>query len=515
MQRTMHRPLTTQQSLVNILPWLVIGVQMGLILVMVLAAVIGVGMIVFYNTGRVMPGVSALGVDLSRMTVDEAAARLREAWESDQATLTVRDGARTWTVSPAALGLGLDAAQSAVRAAQVGRGDDGFGGALRSVLNGRQVAPVVTIDVGRARAGLDALAGYVDIPAKDADIRFNGATFQVMNALPGRVLDVEQMLSSLVTDPSAALAGGELALVMADTYPQITDVSEALAMAQQLVGRPLNLVAFDPISDEKLDWTVEPQTLASWLGAGQDERRRVVLSLREEGPTEYLQSMSSYLGGGRFVDVESGLAKMRAAVASGSLSATVRVMHPPQEYRVQSGDTFNLIARKFGVLPRMIVEANPDVNANAMYVGQTLTIPSPDSLIPLDPVLNKRVVIDMGDLRMYVYENGQLIQDWPTSTGIPSSPTNPGVFQIQGRYELAYASSWDLYMPHFMDVYEAAPDFFNGIHGLPTTGSGRQAVWYDALGNYDTSYGCIILGLDEAAWLYDWAEDGVIVEIRD
>jgi lipoprotein-anchoring transpeptidase ErfK/SrfK len=29
------------------------------------------------------------------------------------------------------------------------------------------------------------------------------------------------------------------------------------------------------------------------------------------------------------------------------------------------------------------------------------------------------------------------------------------------------------------------------------------------------SYGCIILTLDDAEQLYNWAEDGVVVEIRE
>ncbi|MCZ7546708.1 MAG: peptidoglycan binding domain-containing protein [Anaerolineae bacterium] len=298
MQRAAQQPVFTSQQLINTLPWVLIGVQMGLILVVVIAIVAGLGMLTFYNSERIMPGVAALGVDLGRLTVDEAAERLRAAWESDQAVLTVRDGERRWTVSPADLGLSLDAAQTAVRAAQVGRGDDGLSGAIHSLFNGRQVAPSVAVDVGRARAGFDALAAYVNLPARDADIRFNGADFQIINALPGRVIDTERMLSNLVTDPTAALAEGELNLSMVDTYPQITDVSEPLAAAQQLLGRSLTLTVYDAISDEKFDWTVASETLASWFGAGVDERRRVVLSLREEEPATYLQEMAGYLGGG-------------------------------------------------------------------------------------------------------------------------------------------------------------------------------------------------------------------------
>jgi lipoprotein-anchoring transpeptidase ErfK/SrfK len=76
----------------------------------------------------------------------------------------------------------------------------------------------------------------------------------------------------------------------------------------------------------------------------------------------------------------------------------------------------------------------------------------------------------------------------------------------------AYASVWDLHMPDFLGIYEAWPGFMNGIHGLPTLSGGRR-LWADILGR-PASYGCIILDLDDAAWLYNWAENGVVVEIH-
>jgi len=53
----------------------------------------------------------------------------------------------------------------------------------------------------------------------------------------------------------------------------------------------------------------------------------------------------------------------------------------------------------------------------------------------------------------------------------------------------------------------------NGIHGLPTLSNGTR-LWANVLGQ-PASYGCIILALDDAKWLYKWAEDGVVVEIRN
>jgi lipoprotein-anchoring transpeptidase ErfK/SrfK len=67
-------------------------------------------------------------------------------------------------------------------------------------------------------------------------------------------------------------------------------------------------------------------------------------------------------------------------------------------------------------------------------------------------------------------------------------------------------------MPHFLGIYEAVPGFWNGIHGLPLLSNGVR-LWANVLGR-PASFGCIILPLDEAEWLYGWAEEGVVVEIR-
>jgi lipoprotein-anchoring transpeptidase ErfK/SrfK len=84
---------------------------------------------------------------------------------------------------------------------------------------------------------------------------------------------------------------------------------------------------------------------------------------------------------------------------------------------------------------------------------------------------------------------------------------------VLSKEENAYASSWDLWMPHFLGIYRSGPDFTNGIHALPTLSSGVR-LWEGHLGR-PVSYGCIVVGVDEAATLYEWAELGMLVVIRD
>lgn len=142
-----------------------------------------------------------------------------------------------------------------------------------------------------------------------------------------------------------------------------------------------------------------------------------------------------------------------------------------------------------------------------------MTIPSPDELLPLPPVQGKRIQVSLSEQRVRVFEAGTLKWDWPASTGIDSSPTSPGIFQVQSHQEEAYASLWDLWMPWFVGIYRPAPgvDFMNGFHGFPRRGD-RQLLWTGDLGRRVT-YGCILLNTENAQLLYGWAQAGVVVEI--
>jgi lipoprotein-anchoring transpeptidase ErfK/SrfK len=142
-----------------------------------------------------------------------------------------------------------------------------------------------------------------------------------------------------------------------------------------------------------------------------------------------------------------------------------------------------------------------------------ITIPSPDGLLPLPVVEGKRIVVSLSQQKMWAYENGAVKWEWPVSTGIASSPTAPGVFQVQTHEINAYAANWDLWMPHFIGIYRPVPtsDFMNGFHGFPTR-NGSTLLWTDDLG-HPVTYGCLLISSDNAALLYDWAEAGVVVEI--
>ena len=123
---------------------------------------------------------------------------------------------------------------------------------------------------------------------------------------------------------------------------------------------------------------------------------------------------------------------------------------------------------------------------------------------------SKRIEIDLSEQHLYAWEDDELIFSWVCSTGEPGRPTVAGEYSVLVKIPLAYASTWDLHMPHWLGIYWAGGSQ-NGIHALPILSNGYR-LWDGLLGQR-VSYGCIILGTEEAKILYEWAEVGTPVRI--
>jgi lipoprotein-anchoring transpeptidase ErfK/SrfK len=124
----------------------------------------------------------------------------------------------------------------------------------------------------------------------------------------------------------------------------------------------------------------------------------------------------------------------------------------------------------------------------------------------------QRIVVDVSEQRMYVYEGEELRWKWVVSTGEPGRPTAIGNFAIQSKIPMAYAATWNLDMPYWLGIYWAGP-LENGIHALPIQRATGYKLWDGFLGQR-VSYGCVILSDENAETLYDWVEMGTPVIIQ-
>jgi lipoprotein-anchoring transpeptidase ErfK/SrfK len=120
-------------------------------------------------------------------------------------------------------------------------------------------------------------------------------------------------------------------------------------------------------------------------------------------------------------------------------------------------------------------------------------------------------VIDLSEQHLYAHQGEALVYSFVASTGMPGAGTRTGTFRVLDKIPNAYASTWNLQMPHWLGIYWAGSTE-NGIHALPILSNG-QRLWAGYLGT-PVSYGCVVLGVQEARTLYEWAEVGTPVVIQ-
>lgn len=459
--------------------------------------------------GRIFPNVWALGVPIGGLSVDEATVALTRAWQSE-IRVTLADGDRTWAVTPAELGLQLDARATADSARGVG---------MAGIPLGFGVKPAVTLDVLTAQNFLLDMTELTKIEPYNAGYRWESDQLVGVPGSDGRYLDVALTMGVLEADPALVADRKRIELVMTEVAPEVISPEPYLEQARQFTTQPFRLTGYDPLTNEYISWATDRDTLTSWVEAG--ERG---LTLREEAFARFVDAQTASLmetNNLRFIEISDTMEKMRSAIADMSGQVHLRIRYRGTTYEVVSGDTGYRIARKTGLPFYLIEQANPNRDWDALLSpGETINLPPPDVTMPLDPVPNKRIIVDLSTQSLVAYENGEPVFNWAISSGISTAPTSPGVFQILNHDEVALGSSytlcsatgcgqWQMYW--FMGIYEVTPGLVNGFHGAVLLPNGTYLGGGSVGSPY--TFGCVMSTNENAELLYRWADEGTVVEI--
>jgi len=508
--QTTRRPTPTRQSS---------AFAGGLILVLLLclvAAAFFCGWVFLQRMERlyadhIYPHVYALGIPIGGMTTTEAARALEgAAAQLDTGILILTDGDQRWSFAWSEAGLRVDAQAMAEEAYRFGR-EGGIEGQLSVWLHNADTPLRFSYDAEAGRAVLEKVATEASTPPEEATIRLENGQVVIVPGKPGRVMNVSQTLLALTT-AKAGLHRVEVPLTFEIVHPVAPDTTDITAQAEALLTRSITLTAYDVLTDQTLTWTLNREMLATWLRLTPGPDGKALVDANLYAIRDSLVALAEALGDGRGFRYDEAAQQVFQTFDAGGGTVTLYLTHPQRVYSVQSGDTLTSLSAKFGMPSGLVAEANPGIDYNRLSVGQQIIIPSQDVLTPYMPVPGKRIVVSLAEQRVRVYESGALLYDWPTSTGIDTSPTHRGIFQVLSKTEKAYASQWDLWMPYFIAVYPAGGGVENGFHELPILANG-QRLWAGSLGR-PASFGCIILGIPEAETLYNWAEVGVVVVIQ-
>jgi lipoprotein-anchoring transpeptidase ErfK/SrfK len=187
----------------------------------------------------------------------------------------------------------------------------------------------------------------------------------------------------------------------------------------------------------------------------------------------------------------------------------------PITYVVRRGDSLSKIAKLFNRTTNHLMVANPEIsNPNRIYPGQEILIPGESEQVYR--LLDERapevaqaiakgerwIEVDTIHQTVHAWEGSELVRSFLVSTGKPSTPTVTGQYNIwiKLRYDDMRGPGYNLKdVPYVMYFYKGY-----GLHGT---------YWHNDFGN-PRSAGCVNLRTDDAAWLYNFAEVGTLVDVH-
>jgi len=484
---------------------------------------------------RIYPGVSiddptGAGLitgplDVGGLTRRAAGDRLTARLASpDSLGVTLQVGKESWKITWAMVGQAWNVQDAVDRAFAVGRERSGnrepawWLGFTRVLVPRSTTIPVSTTpaDAALVRVRVEEIAESLKTEPRDADLIISDGQASVVPAQSGQWLDVN-VATAQVLD---ALAQGttEVRVVPDTTEPEIPTAEPAYGQAQALLREPFVVEVNDPLTGDpalggfRTEIAASPRVVGSWLSPLR-RQGQITLNFDTRAVLAWVQEAAPQAGEGRALNVDLTTVRILEALRSGGTNrAEAVVTHPPFSYTVQFGDTFFDIAYAHGFPQWRLQQANPDVDPGLIDVGQVLTIPSIDVLFPHPLVRGKRIEIDLPTQTLRAYEGDAQRFEFKVSSGISTTPTLAGQFQILFKEEMAFAQRWHLDMPYFMGFYAEGEDFYNGIHELPITSYGTRLSPY-VLG-WPASYGCIILNVGDAEALYNWADLGTLVRVN-
>ena len=236
--------------------------------------------------GRIFPGVSVAGVDLSGMTPSDAAVKLSQALSfSTTGKILFRDGEKAWIATPAELGMVFDPSTSAATAYKLGRSGGLFGslsGQIRAGGAGVSVPPVIVFDERVAYQYLTQISTQINQPLVEASLKLEGTNVVTQPGQVGRELKIDATLVYLAAQLQT-FSDGEVPLVVQEIQPQLMDLSAQAETARQILSQPLTLTM--PNTADSGPFIYNPEVLANLVVAqrvqeGDQQQIQVLLNPR-------------------------------------------------------------------------------------------------------------------------------------------------------------------------------------------------------------------------------------------
>ncbi|MDQ1131282.1 L,D-transpeptidase [Microbacterium sp. SORGH_AS_0888] len=416
----------------------------------------------------IAPGTAIAGVGVGGLTVGGATTALTSRLAAT--TIQIETPRGEVAVTGAALGASIDAealAQTAYSQHPLWN---------VSQWNSEPIEAQVTLDPQRAETALQNALGDAFVQPRDATVTFDpaSASYVVGDAVPGTGADLNAVRATL----EQAFSRGSAPAVSGAGVEVPASITTAKAQeAATLLNHMLDTAGFYVGTERTVP--VDRATLASWLTVRNSDGA---------------------------VTVSADAAAIAPAVAA--LPGTVN--RAPVDGTVvtnSSGDVLSDITT--GVSGRTLGDTSGVAAAFAAQLagGDAQFVLPVTETAPAVTKLQRSVEVNLSEQRLYLHENGKVVDTWLISSGKPGFETHTGNFRIGWKTpeQTMRGYNGDGTMYETPNVKWAA--YFNGdeaFHGV---------YWHNNFGQ-QMSHGCVGMPEWRAEQVYDWAPEGVDVSIH-
>jgi len=258
---------------------------------LVLAIVVDAGL--SYN--RIHAGVSIAGVDVGRLTHEEAAAKLTaQVQQAATRPITLTSDTQNWPVLPSDVGTAIDVSGSVEKAASIGRGGnivDNLFDRFGLYFSPREVGLSGTIDSVLLDTRISGVAKTLDHPPVNAGVTVKGTEVTVVQGTDGLVVDQAALRGSLKS-LLFSLHSTEIQVPIKVLAPaiQAANTSTAVAQVKTMVGDSIRLKLDDQ------SWTLSPEKVAAAMEfrtEGQGDASQLVPYLSAKKLSAFLKKVGA------------------------------------------------------------------------------------------------------------------------------------------------------------------------------------------------------------------------------
>lgn len=241
---------------------------------------------------------------------------------------------------------------------------------------------------------------------------------------------------------------------------------------------------------------------------------RKAMGVRDGNVLSRVSSQLFSAGGAPFVEVRPAWGPGRL---DDVLTAAGRIVSDaPKDADVDvSTGWVRIIPEKAG--KEIDVEKSKQAVMNGVATGEsTVRMVARPIVPPSDPTMNKVILVRAGENKLYLYENGQIVKEWPVATGAKGYLTPEGVHRITQKVVNPSwhnpGSAWARSLPA---VIGPGPNNPLGTRALRLD---APAILIHATSNrssigYSESHGCIRMTEENEAELFSMVEVGTRVAV--